>query len=103
MAVYIVLFSVFLFFFTGMATTISFVVGALTSIVAGWIGMKIAVFTNVRTAHQCWKDLQSGYDVAIQGGSVMGLSLVSIGVLDLLLLIIALKAWHSGDKTYTSS
>ena len=30
------------------------------------------VYTNVRTAHEAWKDLASGYDVAIRGGSVMG-------------------------------
>merc|ERR1719412_1770608 len=87
MAAYIVLFSIFLFFFTGTASTISFVVGAVTSILCGWIGMKIAVFTNVRTTHQCWKDLSSGFAVAIQGGCVMGLSLVSIGVLALWALI----------------
>jgi len=56
------------------------VVGAITSIICGWIGMRIAVYTNVRTAHQCWKDLGPGFKVAIQGGCVMGLSLVSIGV-----------------------
>merc|ERR1719401_2916053 len=87
MAVYIVLFSVILFFFTGVPTTISFVVGSITSILCGWIGMRIAVYTNVRTTHQCWKDISSGFDVPIQGGCVMGLSLVSIGILALALLI----------------
>eukprot|EP00929_Paragymnodinium_shiwhaense_P063222 TRINITY_DN315_c0_g2_i1.p1 TRINITY_DN315_c0_g2~~TRINITY_DN315_c0_g2_i1.p1 ORF type:complete len:728 (-),score=203.49 TRINITY_DN315_c0_g2_i1:182-2365(-) len=91
MAVYIVLFSIVLMLFmpntVGTATTIAFVVGAVTSILAGWIGMSIAVFTNVRTAHQCWLNLGSGYKVAIDGGCVMGLSLVAIGVLDLFLLI----------------
>mmetsp|Transcript_8148 Transcript_8148/g.17814 ORF Transcript_8148/g.17814 Transcript_8148/m.17814 type:complete len:721 (+) Transcript_8148:87-2249(+) len=87
MAVYIVLFSVVLIYFTGVPTTVAFVVGAVTSILCGWIGMKIAVFTNVRTAHECWKDLGSGYKVAIQGGCVMGLSLVSLGILALWILI----------------
>merc|ERR1719420_2492233 len=87
MFVYVVLFSAFLLWFTGVPSTISFVVGAFTSILAGWIGMKIAVFTNVRTTHQCWKDLSSGYAVAIEGGCVMGLSLVSLGVLALALII----------------
>merc|ERR1719409_1940999 len=99
MAVYIVLFSLVLMCFmpnqVGLATTIAFVVGALTSIVAGWIGMSIAVFTNVRTAHECWLDLGSGYKVAIDGGCVMGLSLVSIGVLDLFLLILAFKHYFN--------
>jgi len=98
MAVYIVLFGAFLLWFTGLPSTVAFVVGAITSILAGWIGMKIAVFTNVRTTHQCWKDLASGYDVAIQGGCVMGLSLVAIGVLDLFALILAFKALFDFDS-----
>merc|ERR1719453_591086 len=72
--------------------------GAVTSILCGWIGMRIAVYTNVRTAHQCWKDLKSGYDVAIQGGCVMGLSLVAIGVIDLFLLILCFKKFFSFDS-----
>merc|ERR1719188_1592256 len=87
MAVYIVLFSILLYFQVNLGTVVSFVVGAITSILSGYIGMKIAVFSNVRTAHECWKDLPSGYDVAIRGGCIMGLSLVSMGVLALFALI----------------
>ncbi|CAE8678557.1 unnamed protein product [Polarella glacialis] len=93
MAVYIVVFSILLVTMTGVPTTVAFVVGAVTSILCGWIGMKIAVYTNVRTSHQCWKDLKSGFEVAVQGGSVMGLSLVSLGVLALFGLIVAFKAF----------
>merc|ERR550532_1545936 len=98
MAVYVVLFAVFLTFFCDGSTAISFVVGSVTSILAGWIGMKIAVFTNVRTAHECWKDLASGYKVAIDGGCVMGLSLVCIGVLDLFGLIMWFKRKFGNDE-----
>merc|ERR1719265_32649 len=84
---YIVLFGAFLLWFTGLPCTIAFVVGAVTSIICGWIGMKIAVFTNVRTTHQCWKSLSLGFKVAIQGGCVMGLSLVSVGLLSLWVII----------------
>jgi inorganic pyrophosphatase len=87
MAVYVVLFSIILFFATDLWTTVAFVVGAITSILCGWIGMRIATYTNVRTTHQCWRDLQSGFNVSIQGGAVMGLSLVSLGVLALFGLI----------------
>jgi len=87
MAVYVVIFSGILIKFTGVPTTIAFVVGSITSIICGWIGMKIAVYTNVRTTHQCWRDLSSGFEVAIKGGCVMGLSLVSIGVLALYALL----------------
>merc|ERR1719506_1244349 len=91
MAAYIFFFCFILYPLTGWETTVSFVVGGVTSIICGWIGMKIAVYTNVRTAHECWKELRLGFDVAIQGGSVMGLSLVSLGVLNLWLLIKVLQ------------
>jgi len=91
MAVYVVVFGIFLYFLTGGACAISFVTGSVTSILAGWIGMKIAVFTNVRTAHECWRSLGDGFKVAIDGGCVMGLSLVSIGVLMLFILIQVLQ------------
>jgi len=90
MAVYVVVFGIFLYFVTSLACAFSFVIGSVTSIVAGWIGMKIAVFTNVRTAHECWRNLGAGFKVAIDGGCVMGLSLVSIGVLMLYVLILIL-------------
>merc|ERR1719436_2017831 len=97
MGVYIFLFSIFLVFFTGLPTTIAFIVGSLTSILAGWIGMKIAVFTNVRTAHECWLDLKSGFKVAIDGGCVMGLSLVCIGVIDLFALVVLFKMFFFNE------
>jgi len=87
MAAYVVIFSFILCFFVGAPSTVAFVVGSITSILAGYIGMKIAVFTNVRTAHECWLSLTSGYEVAVRGGSVMGFSLVSIGVINLFALI----------------
>lgn len=87
MAVYVIVFSLLLSFQVDMGTVVAFVVGAITSIISGYIGMKIAVYTNVRCTHECWKDLSSGYDVAIRGGCVMGLSLVSVGVLALYALV----------------
>merc|ERR1719271_2133498 len=91
MGVYVVVFSGILMYFTSWEAALSYVVGALTSIICGWIGMKIAVYTNVRTAHECWAELRRGFDVAIQGGCVMGLSLVSIGIINLFILIAALS------------
>jgi len=92
MLVYIVVFGALLTKL-GLGTVIWFVVGSITSIVCGYVGMKIAVYTNTRTAHECWKSLSSGYDVAIRGGCVMGLSLVSIGVLALYCLV---KLFNAG-------
>ncbi|EER18457.1 H+-translocating inorganic pyrophosphatase TVP1, putative [Perkinsus marinus ATCC 50983] len=87
MLVYVVIFSAIIGPCVNVGTMISFIVGSLTSIACGYIGMKTAVFSNVRTAHEAWKDLASGYDVAIRGGSVMGFMLVSLGVLNLFILV----------------
>jgi len=72
-------------------TAIAFVVGAVTSTACGYLGMKIATAANTKTAHECWGSCQKGYAVAIWGGSVMGLSLVSIGLLVLFGLILVFK------------
>ena len=87
MCVYVLVFGGLLFFIEGLGTVIAFVLGSFASIISGYIGMKIAVYTNVRTAHESWKDLTSGYQTAIRGGAVMGLSLVSLGVLVLFVLL----------------
>ena len=74
------------------AQVVAFIVGSVTSILCGYIGMRIAVYSNTRTAHEAWKSLSAGYDVAIRGGCVMGLSLVSMGVLSLYGLIVFYKS-----------
>lgn len=91
MFAFIVIFSVLLTLLTNKETTVAFVAGSCTSILCGWLGMMIAVKTNVKTAHAAWDTLGKGFDVALVGGSVMGLSLVSIGVLGLLLVVFGLQ------------
>ena len=92
MAACVVLFSGVLLVAIEWKTTISFVDRCLTSILCGWIGMMIAVKTNVKTAHQCWTSqsgLGLGFGVAFQGGSVMTLSLASLvapGIIALFIL-----------------
>jgi K(+)-stimulated pyrophosphate-energized sodium pump len=68
----------------GAPTAISFVVGALCSAGAGYIGMYTATHANVRTtvaANQ--KGLDSALDVAFFGGSIMGLTVAAMGLLGL--------------------
>ena len=67
-------------------SSIAFIVGAITLILAGWIGMKTEVYTNTHTAHECWAPTDGvtrGSCTAIQGGCVLGFSLVSLGILNL--------------------
>ena len=49
-------------------TTIAFLVGGFTSIASGYIGMMIAVYTNVRTTKECATSISNGFVVAYRGG-----------------------------------
>lgn len=100
MLVYVLVFSILMGPLINYGTMFAFIVGALTSIACGFIGMKTAVFANVRTAHESWKNLSSGFDVALRGGSVMGFCLVSFGVLTLFALIVmfSLPTMFGDDK-----
>jgi inorganic pyrophosphatase len=98
--IYVVAFAAFLMPAVNFGTMIAFVVGSLTSCACGYIGMKTAVYCNVRTTHEAWKDIGSGFDVAVRGGSVMGFVLVSLGVINLFILILVfnLDSVYGGDK-----
>ncbi|MDZ7668774.1 MAG: sodium-translocating pyrophosphatase [Gammaproteobacteria bacterium] len=78
---------IFLYFALGVETSIAFVVGALSSATAGWIGMYTATRANVRTttaAHT--SGAPAALSVAFFGGSIMGLTVASMGLLGLGLL-----------------
>jgi K(+)-stimulated pyrophosphate-energized sodium pump len=68
---------------------ISFIVGAICSGLAGFIGMRVATKANVRTTNAARSSLGKGLEVAFAGGSVMGLGVVGLGVLGLSVLLIA--------------
>ena len=67
---------------------VSFIVGALCSGLAGFIGMTVATRANVRTTQAARTGLGPALNVAFSGGLVMGLSVVGLGVLGLSLLFI---------------
>ena len=62
---------------------VSFVVGALCSGLAGFIGMKVATKANVRTTNAARESLGKALEIAFSGGAVMGLGVVGLGVLGL--------------------
>ncbi len=67
---------------------LSFIVGALASALAGWIGMYVATKSNVRTTSAARTSLVKALLIAFSGGSVMGMTVVSLGLLGLSLLFI---------------
>lgn len=67
---------------------VSFAIGAFTSALAGFIGMRVATKANVRTTQAARTSLGKALEVAFAGGSVMGMGVVGLGVLGLSVLLI---------------
>ena len=61
----------------------SFLIGAVASGLAGFLGMRVATKSNNRTTNAARDNLERALNVAFSGGSVMGLSVVGLGVLGL--------------------
>ena len=63
-------------------TPFAFITGGVFSMLAGFIGMKIATNSNARTAQAAYEGLNKGLRVAFSSGSVMGFTVVGLGMLD---------------------
>ena len=99
MAVFIVIFSIVIILVVdiyGQKTpkfrayaTIAFIVGSVTSILCGWIGMSIAVAANYRTSYRALFGMDAAFSVAYRGGCVMGFASVglALGILMALILV----------------
>ena len=81
---------------------LSFVVGAICSALAGFIGMRVATKSNVRTTNAARKSLGKALEVAFTGGSVMGLGVVGLGVLGLSSLFALYQNIWTGAENLTT-
>jgi len=75
---------------TGIFSALAFVVGACTSITCGYLGMRIAVYANSRTAVAAQSGFHEAFLTAFKAGSVMGFALVSLA---LLILFVVIHLW----------
>ena len=72
-------------------TPFAFISGGFFSALSGFVGMKIATASNARTANACRDNLNKGLRVAFSAGSVMGFTVVGLGLLDVSLWFLILK------------
>lgn len=88
-------------FSAGGLTALSFVVGAVTSMVSGYIGMMVAVFSNARTTvsamtHHPWTD---AFNTAFRAGGVMGFALCGLALLALYALCVSYNSYFTDTKS----
>ncbi len=90
LAVFVVVVALLLAWQLGVVTAVAFFAGAVCSVIAGFLGMKAATRANVRTSQAAAEGGQAAaLLMAFNGGSVMGLSVASLGLLGVGLLFLA--------------
>ena len=101
LAVFVVVVAAILAFTAGANSSpfvaLSFILGAICSALAGFLGMRVATKANVRTTNAARTSLGKALEVAFGGGAVMGLGVVGLGVLGLGTLFIVYKGMFGID------
>ncbi|MBA0774693.1 hypothetical protein Gotri_009887 [Gossypium trilobum] len=82
---------------TAIFSTISFLLGAITSVLSGFLGMKIATYANARTTLEARKGVGKAFIVAFRSGAVMGFLLAANGLLVLFVAINLFKLYYGDD------
>lgn len=83
--------------FNALFSTASFLLGAITSLVSGYLGMKIATFANARTTLEARKGVGKAFIIAFRSGAVMGFLLASSGLVVLYIAINVFKLYYGDD------
>ena len=84
---------------TSWLVSVSFILGAICSALAGFIGMKVATKANVRTTEAAKHSLGKALEIAFSGGAVMGLGVVGLGVLGIGSLFIVFSEFFDNTDT----
>ena len=86
-----------------MFVPVAFVTGGVFSALSGYFGMKIATAANSRTANAAHHSLNKGLRVAFSAGSVMGFTVVGLGLLDTSIWYYILRAVYGNDAQTIAS
>ena len=78
-------------------STVAFILGALTSTLSGYLGMRIATYANARTTLEARKGVGKAFIVAFRSGSVMGFLLAANGLIVLFITILVFKLYFGDD------
>ena len=100
---FVLLFVLSQFGFLNKFIPFAFITGGLYSALAGFFGMKIATSANSRTANACGENLNKGLNVAFSAGSVMGFTVVGLGLLDVSIWYALLRFGFNCDVATTAS
>ena len=82
----------------GYKTAIGFLIGAVASFLAGYIGMRVSVIANVRTAEAAKKGMSAGLNMAFKGGSVTGMMVAGLALTAVAGYYTILTGWNVDPK-----
>ncbi len=97
LAIFVLIVAIILAIFIQLATAVCFLLGAISSVLAGYIGMNSATKTNVKTAWAAKDSIESALQVAFTGGAVLGLAVVGIGLFGLVGIFLILNHIFAHD------
>jgi len=82
---------------TAVFSAVSFLLGAFTSVLSGFLGMQIAIYANARTALEEREGVGEAFFSAFRSGAVMGFLLAAISLLELYIAINLFKLYYGND------
>lgn len=91
LAIFVVVLTIVLAIAINGLTAVSFVIGAVLSATAGYIGMTVATSANVRTAHAARSGINEALGVAFSSGTIMGMMVAGLGLLGLGVLYLIIR------------
>lgn len=91
LAVFVVALTIVLAIAINALTAVSFVIGALLSATAGYVGMTVATKANVRTAHAARSGINPALTIAFSSGAIMGMMVAGLGLFGLGVLYLIIR------------